>query len=475
MVSLINNFVLKSLNILNHAFIKLTYLLAGYSIIFLAYYYWLFYGAPHPDAGYYLTITNLIYDGHTIFKDFTVGYTVLSFYVMLFFKTILGSYFNYKTALIIVFLIQFLNAFIIFLIGSRLKLKSTSKHVAVFTYLTQALFFEGRFYLLEPYSVLFGLLSFFTILKQTPSIYNYIGAGALAALSFFSKQYGLGFIFIILLYVLLKNKPDKKQMLKSALLTLFGFGLVFFIYHLLFYLHTKTFASLINQGTNGYEIRGGITGVFRAIIDNFKFFPWLLIIPIVYKHLKENIKEVVIFSFFGIIGFSFQFYVRDYLHYSLLIVPFSIIILMIIIDHLSIKQSSIILIFITLGGLHSLRVAHVIKKKNLRLEYNKLEKKLQPFIQEEKDLFIYPSNPTYNILYSNLNITPPLLNLSAGFGFEETPNLQILRSSAAKKILIEKNSYFAIMRTENPEYDKLKHIFALKKKKEIIDGFFLLE
>jgi hypothetical protein len=156
-------------------------------------------GLPNYDAGYYLSITNYIHNGLNLFSNIHIDYTALTFYIILPLKYILGEYFDYKTAILFIYLLQIVNAYLIYKIGLTLNFKNKISHIGALTYLLLSITNEGEYYVLEPCVYLFGLSAIYYILKNSNNVKHNLYTGVFAALSFFSKQYGFGYSVLIIL------------------------------------------------------------------------------------------------------------------------------------------------------------------------------------------------------------------------------------------------------------------------------------
>ena len=69
---------------------------------------------------------------------------------------------------------------------------------------------DGNVFLLETPSLLFGLLGIYYTIKYTKYTKIYIGIGVLAAFSFLCKQYGIGFLVLIMFLICFNNARLKQ-------------------------------------------------------------------------------------------------------------------------------------------------------------------------------------------------------------------------------------------------------------------------
>lgn len=270
----------------------------------------------NPDACYYLGVSDLICKGYTPFKDFALEYTPLSFYIMSLVYFLFGKSFVFS--LIISIIIQYLNAYLIYFEGTKVTNSKTLPLYPAILYLMLCIMWGGG-YELEPFVVLFGLLSL-VYLHGNKNSYLLI-SGFLSFCSFWSKQYGLGFFFLSIIYIVV-DCGFQVNCIKKVVFFFIGFVSASLFFLLVLYLQG---VDLLSMGIDGsaYD-KKGLSSLFEAYELLIKVVPLtaisVLIALLKYKKLLSN-ASVIVFIF-GILGFMLQCYVRLYGHYLLLVTPF---------------------------------------------------------------------------------------------------------------------------------------------------------
>lgn len=274
------------------------------------------------DASYYLGVTRVILEGKTPLNDFPLGYTPLSFYMMTPVVSIFGT--SFTAAMIVVLCITLINALIVYAIAlQHCKNRLFSGYAAALTLLLLTSL-DGCHYILEPFVLLYGLSSIY-FLGRKKLRYTFV-AGMMCFCSFWSKQYGLGFLMLGLVYILSDNGFIRISLNRIGLLLLgFFVGLAIF---LLIFIVTGVDLSLLASLSGGTYERDGIAGLLGAWKTIFIYLPFLILpIVLMFLHPKQSLHiPLLITSFCGICGFLLQCYVRFYAHYMLLSIPFCVLI-----------------------------------------------------------------------------------------------------------------------------------------------------
>ena len=296
----------------------------------------------NADASYYLGITRVLLEGKTPLNDFPLGYTPLSFYMMMPLESIFGT--SFKAAMIVVFCITLLNALIVYAIAMQhCKNRVLSAFASGLTLLLLTCL-DGCRYTLEPFVLLYGLSSIYFLGKT--KLRNTFVAGVMCFCAFWSKQYGLGFFILGIVYILSDNGFSRLSFKRIGIL-LFGFasGLAIF---LLIFIFTDVDLSLLSSLSGGTYERDGIAGLLGAWKTTFIILPFLafpLILMLV--HPKQSLHiPLLIASFCGICGFLLQCYVRFYAHYMLLAMPFCVLLFVGVYSLLSKKRLNQMALFL---------------------------------------------------------------------------------------------------------------------------------
>ena len=276
------------------------------------------------DSYYYIEISRLILQGKSLFVDFPPEYTPLTFYLMCIPFAIFGG--SFEVGIFTIYLLHLINSYLVY----RLCVKFIdNKYLAIFTALFSLLLCwlaGGEAYILEPFVLLFGLVSLLVLHKNkwAPIFLS----GLLSFCAFWSKQYGLGFIFIAVVYLSQLNKFNKDLIKKeSYLLAGFIFGLILFVSKYLF--QGVEINSLSILSGSDYR-RDGIGGFIDAWLYTFITIPMLLLamIMLIYKFKDALRFPLYLMAICGVFGFMLQCYVRFYAHYLILTRPFCVLLIL---------------------------------------------------------------------------------------------------------------------------------------------------
>ncbi len=300
----------------------------------------------NPDAAYYLGVSRLILEGNIPFIDFPPGYTPLSFYAMSVPIALLGT--SFTIALLFLYLLHLANAGIIYKI---VRQYSSDKLIAVFCAvfsLVLCLGTDGCHYILEPFVLFFGLSALYVLKKG--NLKWIVVSGFFCFCSFWSKQYGLGYICLAVAFLFLEEGCSKTFIRKvSYLLMGFFVGMAIFVLFLL--LQGVDPLALLGLSGSSYE-RDGVAGLIGGWMSLFITLPLLMVaIIVMIAKLKDARKmSLMIVSFLAVLGFMLQCYVRFYAHYLMLAMPFCVLVLFACMDVIkSIKWKNIYIALLLLA------------------------------------------------------------------------------------------------------------------------------
>ena len=277
----------------------------------------------NADAAYYLGASRLILEGQIPFKDFPPGYTPLSFYIMALSGVLLGT--SFCTALLTLYLLHIANAFIIYKIVKQYYADNLLAMFCSAFSLLLCLSSDGCRYILEPFVLFFGLLALYVIKKGT-SRWTFL-SGFLCFCSFWSKQYGLGFIFLAISSIFLEE-GFKFSFVRKSLCLIMGFFIAMAIFVFYFFIQGVDPLALMSLSGGSYESDGiyGLIGGWKSLFITLPLLTVATVIIIVKLKQARNISLLII-SFMGVFGFMLQFYVRFYRHYMILAMPFCVLML----------------------------------------------------------------------------------------------------------------------------------------------------
>lgn len=291
----------------------------------------------HPlayvDSGYYLSISNRICDGYKLYDDIACAYTPLHLYLCSAYRILFDIPFNtYWPYLLLQQFFRVGCAYFLYCIAKEFQSTTTWALVSAFYCLFLLMRVEGTQVLLEVPSSFWGLAACLVTLKvhsKNPILMLF--AGLLVSFSYLTKQYGLGFLPLVL-YILTCYSPRNKIHIR-IMYVLVGFliPIVFcFIYFgdkfidvLLPSYGTQT---AINAGFD-WTITDRIKSVLLTIVNNFKTTSAIVLLSIFLfpLSLKSNEWKSWLFTLLGFMGFSLQFYFTNTSggHYLLYMFPFS--------------------------------------------------------------------------------------------------------------------------------------------------------
>lgn len=299
------------------------WMIIGISMLFLlvllCYFFSFKYAATGVDAYYYIGVTRRILEGRIPFVDFNLGYTPFSFYLMCIPVSLFGS--DHTTIQVSFYLVQWLCSLLMYMVAYKHTHSITLSLTSSLFLISSFYVLGGTFYGLEPFVVFWGLLGLLFLLKN--SHWGFLLAGVCGALSFLSKQYGLGYIVLYLLYILLSS-TDKKSKISRLLYLCIGFAIILTLCFGYFIGQGASISDLYVLSGTGYAKWGMsslMTGVYLIVVR----FPVLL--PALFYFLKNRLYKdcFLLCSLLGIICFLLPTYVRAYGHYVLLAVPFTVI------------------------------------------------------------------------------------------------------------------------------------------------------
>lgn len=371
----------------------------------------------HPDASYYLGVSYLLLDGKVPFVDFRVGYTPLSFYLMCIPLKIIGK--KFATAIIVLYTIHLINTLLLFLILRKQKVSLKWAWFGSLLFIMNCFVFEGLFYVLEPFVVLFGLLSLFFVQRNTKK--DLLLAGLFCACSFLCKQYGLGFLCLNVIYVVVQNNYSKHGV-RGFFFILSGFivGIVLFVMTMM--AQGVTPAQMLDLSGSNYE-KNGLGSFISAWIYLLKrVAPVYLAMSVAAWYYKKVIRNGFwIVSLFGIIGFVLPCMVRFYIHYLLLALPFIVFLVVYSISQIQnkhFKVAYIILLIVTTlrPFVYIIETDRRLINEDLRKEQEMTSQKIAEYIPlNQPNVFVSSRALPISLINS---YQPPLLGkygMSNGF------------------------------------------------------------
>ncbi|MBR6142280.1 MAG: hypothetical protein IKQ37_11070 [Bacteroidaceae bacterium] len=297
----------------------------------------IFCSAENPDIYYYMGCVQLLLEGKVPFVDFHTHYTPMSFYM-----ACLPAYFfgtGNTAALSFVTFLNFVNAGLVYCLLRREVKDKTLCLFAVVLYLMSLFVMNGVCYMLEPFIMFWGLLSLIAV--QRESLWSVLAAGAFSFFAFWTKQYGLGFFVLNILYLLLaRREGDKASPSRAGLAVSFfiGFAVAGCCMVGALLMQGATLSGMVGFSGQAYERFG-----FLSLLQGYGYLlRVVLFLPVgIYlfiKHFKSlRDDKLLIVCLCGILGFMLTTYVRPYPHYLQLSLPFAVLLIAIMVDRYGIQ------------------------------------------------------------------------------------------------------------------------------------------
>ncbi|MDT8394530.1 MAG: hypothetical protein RQ761_11855 [Bacteroidales bacterium] len=310
-------FYFKQLRILDYFNLLLGVIIAG------IYTNALIYPNMGVDASYYLRVTECLADGAIPEYDLRILYSPLVFYMLLPLKLLVGKAIAYELFLGYMFLIQVLNAILLYQVAGKYATNRFIRIFAALLYLFLSMKLEGEYFILEPFVNFWGLLAIWVYLRmEQHRVWALLLSGSFTFMAFMSKQYGLAYAGIIFLMILIDGHASFKKWFGRGLLFAAGMlgGLLLFM--LLFQLAYGVPYDFFAGGRLGlYGEKDGMV-MLQGMLKYLAIAPYLmlLLIPPVSKKLFKTQPHVMAYLFLLLL-FSVQLYFQQYAHYYILLLP----------------------------------------------------------------------------------------------------------------------------------------------------------
>jgi hypothetical protein len=288
----------------------------------------------NPDAGYYIPIAKEVLQGATPTVEVKTSYPPGFYYLCSLWIITFGE--SFEKTLLLVYTVHLLNATLLFLILSYFSRYRTLNFLLSCSYFYSIIIIEGYTVVLEPFQVLFILLSYLFYLKRWRDFVKYPLVGLCLGLSIMIKQYSvlvlIGFLGSLFADARMEGKTD--HFLRNALIVVLFFTIPFFAFILFTKANlTGAFESLVLFGGRATTyLATGHTGMFALLSNVFLRMAqmnWLFIPILLYSLLRFLRKDVLGShrSILPIFVFSaLPVLVRQFSHYFQLVAPWSYII-----------------------------------------------------------------------------------------------------------------------------------------------------
>ena len=302
----------------------------------------------NADAGYYLGVVELIHEGFVPYRDFSLGYTPLFFYVLQLPRSLMGQFPNYCGFMLFLYLIAAINASLIATLVKRITDSVMFAWLSALIFLVLYLYLDGAYFVLETFSLCCGLVSMVLLVGEKSSFWRCFISGACCALAFLSKQYGLIFAGVVGILLLFSNDGWKNKTL-NCLYAFTGFTALLTVFVLLFVLAGLGLKVLISA-LNGSAYGGQSLGMYAdGVIKACRLFPYLLFVPMLLFGKTNRDRKLAWACCAGLLLASFQFYFNVFPHYYVFMLPFVLVLNAMLWNNLRYGKGATILFFLYFG------------------------------------------------------------------------------------------------------------------------------
>lgn len=329
---------------------KLTFVLfLGISVVLLGVYLLSAFRSPvNADAGYYLGAVELIHNGYVPYRDFKLGYTPLFFYVLQIPRLFMGTYPEYTVYMLFLYLIVFLDAVLLAVIVRKISNSVKWAWFSAIAFLILYHYLDGLYFVLEAFSLCFGLASMLMLLGEKQSVWRIILSGAFAALAFLAKQYGALFAGVVGLLLLFSDIGWKNRMM-NCLYAAMGFCIVIVLFVALFMISGLGFDELMDAiAGRGYGRKAG-SAYIEGTLKSLRLFPYLVFVPCLYFGKKDKQMGVAVACLVALFLVSLQFYFNVFPHYYIFMLSFVLILNVLMLKQLNRLKASRSLVFLYFG------------------------------------------------------------------------------------------------------------------------------
>jgi len=400
------------------------------------YIYSILYAPVSLDGSYYLSMVERIRDGLIPYRDFTLEYTPVFFYITAFLKNLFSIGINYTFDLSFHFCLQLFVAFLLYKISDLIiQRKDYSYYVAIF-YLLISYWITQYEFILEIPSMMWGFWAIYLAIKHKEKTTVFILVGTIASISFLTKQYGFGFLFL-LIYLILFNSNRWKQLM---------FFLIGYSIPILLFLIFIPEISTVLFG-NGYGIQAVEKSVPDFFIDVLRrmgeacfYFvyrvPVLLVALGLFQFIPRNQRKYAGLLLFGIAGFMLQFVFALFNHYALYIIPFVSLYTFMILNNIDknkiIFRAYLVILLVVFSFANFKNYSRALSfNRELRSKQFHLAEKIKQKIEPGKTLYI--ADVRLVDLYYLMNVKPT--NMRYTFGLTMTEELHFKQLHDANYIL----------------------------------------
>lgn len=241
----------------------------------------------------------LLNNGFLPYKDVVAPYTPLVLYFLQIFTQIFG--YEPRNFQILTIILGWLNSFLIFWTIKKIWKHNLAAYFGACSYALWFFYFEGNGIwfelLLTPLIICFFYHSYKYLFKAQKNS-DLIISSLLLALIFFSKQSGIYFSIVFILWLLIFSRMNPKKILKPILFLVLSFSLVFTITSLVallgnylfdYWRWAFQFTFLEFPFSSGHKIYPTSSQILKLTI------PLIILMPLIYKVVKLEKNALYIF------------------------------------------------------------------------------------------------------------------------------------------------------------------------------------
>jgi hypothetical protein len=348
-------------------------------------------------------------------------------------------------------LVSFGAAYVFFLILGFYHLSFRIKALASLFLLITFYFNEAPYICLEPFVNIFGLLSIYFLLKWKTKRHflHLLIVGIFISLSFLSKQYGILYAPFAGLFVSI-NSHNFSSFFKGGLLLFTGFIIpisLLIVFYLALRVPAEAFlSSLIDSSYGKRSILFYFSSTARFGIKSC--LPFILL-PFIYRTLPKPIQKDIICFLLLLFALSFVFYIQNYPHYTLLLLPIAFILTAIMLAFLQ-KTGTKTLYFSFLGVViiavfYNLTTCFLWFQRNKeiwnRSRQIQTAQQILKITDKNKKAFLF-SNPEYYFLCGFKPALPEKYGYTFIKAFQPRQIKEII--SASDVLIVDKRNNFII-------------------------------
>lgn len=278
----------------------------------------------NPDAGYYLSLARDMNQGMVLYRDIKAHYTPLAISLFFLAGHLSSTEPDYKIYLSEVLIFEIFSCLLTYFILRTLRISKLTSFLSSLFLGFYLLSYQGGFIELEPFALVFALCALLISLRRSTHPLVIALCGATASLSFLCKQYGITAILApTTAYLISNNCLLNKARHLSILLVGWLIPIVLSVayYALSYDVPLAVLAQDIRRSGLSFVLNEPENLVMGAI----EMSPALLLI--LYAGFKRTIRSDRNFLILlvGVVAFLPQFFVRQSLHYFILIIPFVVL------------------------------------------------------------------------------------------------------------------------------------------------------